>query len=132
MIGLDTNVVVRLLVGDDPRQTAQAKRCVDKRCTPESPGFISNIVLVELAWVLARSYGYGRADIVHAIETLLAGGDRVFEDHDEVRAALQDQKSGRADLIDSLIGRVNRARGCTATATFDRRAAKLETFIAVA
>ena len=132
MIGLDTNVVVRLVVGDDPGQTERAKRFVRRRCTPDSPGFISNIVLVELVWVLTRAYGFQGADIVNAIQALLAGADRVVEDPDAVRGALEDQKSDRADLVDSLLGRITRARGCEATATFDRRAARLDTFVAVA
>jgi len=131
MIGLDTNVIVRLLVGDDPAQTAQAKRFVMRHCTPDSPGFVNTVVLAELVWVLANSYGYQRVDIVIAIEALLAGGDRVVEDHTTVSAAIADQRSGRADLVDSLIGGINKARGCSVTATFDRRAAKLETFVAV-
>ena len=131
MIGLDTNVLVRLLVGDDPDQTEQARRFVRRRCTPASPGFINCVVLAELVWVLSASYRYSRTQIAAAIETLLSGPDRVVEALDEVQAALDDYKSGRADLIDSLIVRINRAHGCTATATFDRRAAKLDGFVSI-
>ena len=46
-------------------------------------------------------------------------------------ASLDDYKTGRLDFTDALIGRVNLARGCDATATFDRKAAKLDGFIAV-
>jgi predicted nucleic-acid-binding protein len=132
MIGLDTNVLVRLVVGDDPQQTDQAKRFVNRRCTPNSPGFINCIVLAEFVWLLAGTYGYGRSEIATAIEGLLAGDDRVVEHHDEVRASLEDFKAGRADFADALIGHINRARGCEATATFDRKAAKLDSFIPVA
>jgi predicted nucleic-acid-binding protein len=132
MIGLDTNVLVRLVVGDDPRRTEQAKRFVDRRCTPESPGFINCIVLAELVWVLAGSYGYSRSEIGAAVEGLLAGGDRIVEHHDAVQASLQDYRTGGADFVDALIGHINRARGCDATATFDQRAAKLDGFVLIA
>jgi predicted nucleic-acid-binding protein len=82
MIGLDTNIFVRLVVADDPAQTARAQRFVETRCTPEAPGFINCIVLAELVWVLARAYDYSRAEIAAAVENLLAGDDRVIE-HDK-------------------------------------------------
>src|SRR5712691_935987 len=104
MIGLDTNVLVRLVVGDDPQQTNQAKRFVDRHCTPESPGFINCVVLAEFVWLLAGTYGYGRSEIAAAVEGLLVGDDRVVEHHDVVRASLEDFKRGRADFADALIG----------------------------
>ena len=131
MIGLDTNVLVRLVAGDDPVQTKQAKHFVDRHCTPESPGFINCVVLVELVWVLAATYGYGRSEIAAAVEGLLAGDDRIVEHHDAVQAGLEDYRSGRADFIDAIIVHINRARGCEATATFDRKAAKLAGFVRV-
>lgn len=79
MIGLDTNILVRLLVADDPDQTARAQRFVAARCTRETPGFINCIVLAELIWVLARVYDYSRATIADVVESLLSGDDRVVE-----------------------------------------------------
>jgi predicted nucleic-acid-binding protein len=69
MIGLDTNVLVRLVVADDPDQTA--------------------------------------------------------------RASLDDYRAGRVELVDALMAHINRTRGCEATATFDRGAAKMSGFVAV-
>ena len=131
MIGLDTNVLVRLVVGDDPQQAHQARRFVDRYCTPDSPGFINCVVLAEFVWLLTGTYGYGRSEIAAAVEGLLAGDDRVVEHHGEVRASLEDFKAGRADFADALISHINRARGCEATATFDRKAARLDGFVRV-
>ena len=130
MIGLDTNVLVRLIVEDDPAQTALAKRFVAKQCTPDAPGFVNCIVLAEFAWVLRR-HGYDRAAIAAIVERLVDGRDRRVDHQGEVIAALLDHKAGRLDLVDSLIGHINRARGCTATATFDRKAARLDGFVMV-
>jgi predicted nucleic-acid-binding protein len=131
MIGLDTNVLVRLFVRDDPAQTAQVQGFLATRCTAESPGFINCIVLAEFVWVLRRQ-GYGRSEIGNAVEKLLSGNDRLLERRDDVVAALADHRAGRGDLIDLLIGRINRSHGCEATATFDQKAAKLENFTGVA
>ncbi len=131
MIGLDINVLVRLVVGDDPQQTEQAKRFVDRHCTPDSPGLINCVVLAEVVWVLSGSYGYGRSEIATAVEGLLAGGDRIVKHHDAVRASLEDYRAGGTDFADALIGHINRARGCDATATFDQKAAKLDGFVLI-
>lgn len=60
MTGLDTNVLVRYIVQDDAKQARLATRHLESQCTPDSPGRINVIVLCELAWVLARGYGYDR------------------------------------------------------------------------
>jgi predicted nucleic-acid-binding protein len=131
MIGLDTNILVRLLVEDDPVQTARAKDFVERRCTPESPGYINCVVLAEFVWVLGSIYHFGRAEIASAMETLFAGRDRVIEYHDDVLQALADYKMGSIGFTDAMIARINLARGCEATATFDRNAAKLKGFVRV-
>jgi predicted nucleic-acid-binding protein len=131
VIGLDTNILVRLVVGDDPVQTRQAKRFVESRCSAESPGFINCVVLTEFVWVLARTYGYSRSEIAGTVESLLAGDDRIIEHHEAVRAGLDDYRSGRVDFIDAIIARINCARGCEATVTFDRKAARIEGFVRV-
>ena len=131
MIGLDTNILVRLLVRDDPDQTEQARLFIDSRCTAESPGFINCVVLAELVWVLDRVYRFPRQQVAAAVESLLTGRDRIVEYHDDVQAALAEYRSSNIDFIDAVIGRINLAHGCEATATFDRKAAKLKGFVHV-
>jgi predicted nucleic-acid-binding protein len=131
MIGLDTNVLVRLLVADDPGQTAKARQFVGRHCSPQSPGFINSVVLAELVWVLDSVYRFSRLEIAAAIEKLLAGGDRIVEHHDEVRAALAEYRAGGIGFTDAIIVHINRACGCAATATFDRKAMKLDGFMRI-
>lgn len=131
MIGLDTNVLLRCFIDDDPAQAKRARQFVAQRCTPESPGFVDRVALCEFVWVLSRGYGYGRADIVTVLEDLIASRDIVLEDHEPVRAACRIFGNGNIGFADALIGEVNRARGCEATATFDRKAAQLEKFLKV-
>ena len=71
MIGLDTNVLVRYLTQDDKAQAAAATRFIEKTLTPETPGFISLVALVEVVWVLETCYHCTRQDIAAIIERLL-------------------------------------------------------------
>lgn len=131
MIGLDTNVILRCFVEDDPEQARQARRFVGGRCTRENPGFVDRVALCEMVWVLSRGHQFGRTRAADVVAMLLASRDIVLEDSDAVRAALRVFIERKVDFADALIGEVNRARGCEATATFDRKAAKLDGFIGV-
>lgn len=119
MIGLDTNILVRLITDDDPAQAERAARFLGENCSAASPAFINCVVLVELEWVLRSAYGYERVLIADALEQLLGSPDRSIEREAEVRDAMVIYRNG-ADFADALIGRNNHASGCDATLTFDR------------
>jgi predicted nucleic-acid-binding protein len=127
LIGLDTNVVVRYLAQDDPKQSAAAGRLFEA-LTQDSPGFISTIVLCEIAWVLAECYAADRARIRAAIEGLLSAKQIAVEAPDTVRKALRAWGESSADFADALIGEVAASHGAVKTVTFDRAAAKLPGF----
>lgn len=128
MIGLDTNVVVRYLAQDDPKQSAAATRLIEQVLTPENRGFVSAIVLCEIAWVLAECYDADRSRIRAAIEGLLVAKQIALEAPDTVRRALSAWGTSSADFADALIGEVCAAHGAARTMTFDRAAAKLPGF----
>lgn len=69
MIGIDTNVLVRYLAQDDAAQSPAATRIVEG-LTPERPGFVSLVAVVETVWVLTRAYGMRREDIADVLEGL--------------------------------------------------------------
>ncbi|MGI9294595.1 MAG: PIN domain-containing protein [Pseudomonadales bacterium] len=128
MKGLDTNVLVRYLVQDDRKQSAQASRFIETHCTDDNPCFIGQITLCELAWVLESNYHQGREEIATVIEQLLQVGQlSVMEPH-VVWRALKDYKDSNADFPDHLLARVNEQVGCEATVTFDKKAARQPTF----
>ena len=128
MIGIDTNLLLRLIVGDEPKQAVMAREFLRGRCSADEPGYVCHIVLVELVWTLARAYGYPREGIAAAIEQILETAQLDVESPGEVAAAVQDYRRGAADFADCLLVRVNAATGCTHTVTFDRKAAKLAGF----
>ena len=80
MIGIDTNVLVRHLVQDDPRQAHAATQVITKQCTRDNPGFINRIVLCELVWVLESAYGYSKDTIVNVLDRLLRTSQLRVED----------------------------------------------------
>jgi predicted nucleic-acid-binding protein len=128
MIGIDTNILVRLIVADEPKQTALARDFIRDHCTPDDPAFISTIVLAEAAWLLARGYGYQRNAIADAIERIMETAQLQVESSTDVAAALADFRQGPAGFTDCLIAHLNRTAECTHTVTFDRKAAKLKGF----
>lgn len=132
MKGLDTNVVLRLLVRDEPAQASAAQAFAEGECSPGAPCLINRIVLVETAWILQSGYGYSRLQVASIIEAILRAEALMVEDAPEVWAALKDYRRSRADFADCLIGHTNRAFGCETTATFDKAAAGLDGFDRIA
>ncbi len=56
MIGLDTNVIVRYIMQDDPVQSRKTSRLVEQRLSSETPGYITLVTLAEVIWVLKIVY----------------------------------------------------------------------------
>ena len=87
MIGIDTNVLVRFLVQDDPTQGAQAREFMTGLSEVEH-GFIAREVMVEAVWVLERAYDLPPTQIASALEGLLEARELVIEASDRVAIAL--------------------------------------------
>lgn len=124
MIGFDTNVLVRYIVQDDPVQADAATRLIESRCTAQTPGFVSALVLMELVWVLTTAYRYKKPTVVAVIAQILRTAEFTVEDRDAVWAALRTFEARTAEFADCLIAARNHAHGCAETYTFDRRAAR--------
>jgi predicted nucleic-acid-binding protein len=125
VIGLDTNVLVRFLTQDDLEQARLASAAMDQ-LTPERPGLICREVLVELVWVLERSYKFGRADISAVISGLLATSDLVVEGADAVAGILSLYEFEGFGFSDLMIRAAAQRLGAMTVLTFDRKAAALE------
>ncbi|MDF3856172.1 MULTISPECIES: PIN domain-containing protein [Paracoccus] len=122
MIGIDTNVLVRYLAQDDATQAAIATEIVEG-FTPEAPGYISQLVLVETVWVLTRAYRMTREAIADAVEVLLRSRELIVERSEAGYLALATYSSTKADFADALIAHGGRLEGCSETVTFGRGAA---------
>lgn len=123
MIGLDTNILVRFLVQDDPAQAAAA-RSLMTRCSAQAPGFVGREVLVETVWVLERAYRLTPAAISAAILGLLEAEELVIEQAIDATAAAVAYGQGAGDFADHMIATAATRAGCETLYTFDRRAAR--------
>jgi predicted nucleic-acid-binding protein len=125
MLGIDTNVVVRLVVTDDAEQTRRARRLVEQTLSRDEPVLISLLVLLESEWVLRSRYGFSRDSILGIFRALLEARELSFEDEPALEEALFHWKDSACGFSDCLIAAHNRQIGCSATATFDSKAARL-------
>ena len=115
---LDTNVVVRLLIGDDPQQTPIAEQAF--LAAIDSGGvYLPDVVLAEVAWVL-RGYDLERATRYQLLERLVRTRGVVVDDIDAVIDALEQFRLG-GDLADQLILARAAASCALPVLSFDRR-----------
>lgn len=129
MNGVDTNVLVRYLVQDDPSQAKTSARFVRSGCTPEEPCVVNRIVLCELVWVLERAYGYSRERIAEVLERMFKTVQFRIENLPTSWSALRLYRDSQADFADCLLGEINRRTlGCEVTVTFDKKAGQLDGF----
>jgi predicted nucleic-acid-binding protein len=128
MKSLDTNLLVRFLVKDDPIQ-AETVRTVFERAERTGGVFlVTTVVVLELVWVLSAVYGCRRSEIIDAIEQLCMLPILRFENSDWIHHLIRLGRGGNTDLPDLLIGIAGQAKGCETTLTFDRKAARSPLF----
>jgi len=112
MIAVDTNIVVRLLVRDDPAQNAQAAAIFR-----DSRVLLLVSVLMETEWVLRSRYRVPRAAILDGLRRLI-GLDQVTLDQPTIIARALDAFGTGLDLADAL--HLAASGEATEFATFDR------------
>jgi predicted nucleic-acid-binding protein len=129
LIGLDTNVLVRLCVRDHPDQVEAAVRLLSG-ASPTSVR-VSVVVLAELAWTLLRHYRLDKTALIETVESLLSRVELDIEGRSAVMTALQWYHVGNADFADYLIAALNREAGAAPTYTFDEQATSSPAFALV-
>jgi len=128
MIGLDTNLILRYLIQDDPKQTRQANHVFDRQLSDENPGFISLVTVLEIVWVLRSLFKRTPAQIAAHLVLLLAADTLEVQNEQQVFEAVFALKRGTGEFEDALIGALDAWAGCSTTLTFDRKAARLPHF----
>lgn len=115
MRAIDTNVLVRLITRDDPRQVAAAEAYVAKGA------WVPYLAVAEVTWVLESVHGRAPAAIATAIEMLLSHELLTVQDADVVAAAVaQFRQRPRVGFSDCLMLEVARKAGHAPLGTFDR------------
>jgi predicted nucleic-acid-binding protein len=128
VIGLDTNILVRYLVQDDPAQSSLVNELLERRFSETDPGYVSLVSLSEAVWVLLRRYKADRKIVAEGFLNLFLCRKLVFQDSQAVYAGLRALKDGSMDFHDAVIAYLGQQIGCETTLTFDKRAARHDSF----
>ncbi len=122
MIGIDTNVLTRAFV-NEPHALQPAARRLLSSLTPDEQGFITQVTLAELYWVLKSGYGYDKRSRLAVIRALVESPVLEFDDGEAVVRGLTVAEDG-ADFPDGLIQGTMELFGVPETVTFDRDASR--------
>lgn len=128
MIGVDTNILVRYVLDDDPVWSPAAAAFIDETLSSDNVGFVNVVTLAEFAWTLRREASFNRETLALVIESFLQSDKIVLGHADIVQKALIRFKTGNAGFADYLISELNAASGAEPTMTIDKRAARNEAF----
>ena len=99
---LDTNVLVRFLVRDDPKQSQDADRYISQFEDTESTLFIPSTVVLETEWVLRSRYGFSKADVIDVWVSLLETREIYFQEEASIERALFLYREHPIDFADCM------------------------------
>lgn len=120
MRAIDTNVLVRLIVRDDPRQAETADAYVAKGA------WVSHLVLAEATWVLSAVYDLDDSRIAATVEGLLQHQSLSIQESEVVAGALaRFREKSAPEFADCLMLEIARRAGHVPLGTFDRKLGKL-------
>jgi len=121
MRAVDTNILVRLIVRDDPKQVATAEIYIAKGA------WVSTVVLAETAWVLESVYDLAHDDIATVLEMLLSHEHLSLQDAEMVSTALERYREvPNLGFTDCLVVEIARKAGHLPLGTFDKRLGKID------
>lgn len=123
VIGVDTNVLLRLFVTDDADQHRASTAFFADR-TRQEPAFVNAVVMAEFAWVLRRSYGYSKSQVLGVVGYLADAIDVRLQHGEAIAEALDLCAQTGEEFGDVLIAAINRSQGIQKTMTFDKSAAR--------
>lgn len=119
MRGLDTNILVRHLLQDDPHQVEVVRNLFKEGTERNERYHIPSIVLCELVWVLRSVHRLGRDKICSTLGSVFSVSSFEIQDRDLAERALEEYQAGPGDFADYLIGWQNHRARCDDTLSFD-------------
>ncbi len=128
MISLDTNVLTRFIVKDDPKQLDKVIGLFYQLEQNNKQAFISMLVLIELNWVLSFSYNMTRDEVIGYLLKIINTPIFAVENKIQVKRILKDAKNNTFDLADLLIACRCEVENNTPIMTFDKKASKFAWF----
>ncbi len=121
MRAVDTNVLVRLLTRDDPKQVAAADAFV------QNGAWVSVLALAEAMWVLETVYDRGPKEIATAVDMLLSHEHLALQEPEAVASAVGVfRRRPTVGFSDCLLVELARRAGHLPLGTFDRNLGKVE------
>ena len=128
MIALDTNIFIRYLTQDHPKQAKILNKLFDDAEKRKTPLFINLITVCEIVWVLESCYNQSKEMIIETIKIILKTPCLKIDNEEVVTKALSDYTHTNADFSDCLIAKYNQLQDCHYTYTFDKLASKVHGF----
>lgn len=128
MKAIDTNILVRFLIGDDKQQAKKVYNIFKKAESEKDELFVPLLVVLELIWVLESVYEISRADILESIREFLLLPILRFEHKSVLQQFTLSAQANRYDLADLLIAHSAKMQGCETVLTFDKKASKFKLF----
>jgi predicted nucleic-acid-binding protein len=121
-VGIDTNVLLRLLIDDNPVQR-KAVLEFGQGIGRDYSGYVTVICLVEMDWALRKQYGFAKGDSVKAIHRIIRIRGIEVQAREAVDYALAGVENGNGDFADLLIAHLCLDAGCDHVVSLDKRAA---------
>lgn len=125
MIGIDTNVLLRLWLNDDPTQNKRIDALLAEHGSTPGSLLVTDVVLAEAVWTLRSAFDQDKAAQLGAVHSLLDETAFAFEDREAVARAVTLFEQSSCGFSDCMIAAKHAQLGCAFTATFDRRMRKL-------
>ena len=123
MIGIDTNIIVRLLLRDDEAMFQRAAALIG-RTSPDDPLVVNVVVVAESLWVLEKKAGVDRATARSTLAAFLESEELRVLDTNPFRNWAETLSGGHRDYSDLVISQINLEAGCDFTYTLDAPAAR--------
>jgi predicted nucleic-acid-binding protein len=128
MVGVDTNVIVRFLIKDDPEHYRSALSILQHAKAENENVYISLIVLAEVSWVLKSVYKFSRRELHSALQDIISNPLFVLQEESAVEDALRWFSSGKADFADYLAGVMCKKASGSPLLTFDKNCSEKQLF----
>ena len=125
MIGIDTNILLRLWLNDDPAQNKRIDSLLATHGSAPGSLLVTDVVLAEALWTLRAAYDQDKAAQLTAVRSLLQETAFAFEDREAVLQAAELFERFSCGFSDCLVVAKHARHGCDFTATFDRGMRKL-------
>ena len=128
MKAIDTNILVRFLVGDDDLQARKVYNIFKKVESSKGELFVPLLVVLELIWVLESVYKIPQPEILDSISELILMPILKFEHLSTLQQFTKNAPTTKYDLSDIFIAYSAAEQGCESTITFDKKASKFKLF----